>query len=114
MESTTIICLLCCILYPSCHLSTVVSVQQGTDPDLSMEVADEQEERVCRVCRSGEEGGQLYRACRCSGSIGWIHEDCLKDWLSVSHGHRCELCKYQFRWQKGQQDLEMIGSMRIS
>lgn len=67
-----------------------------------MSAPEEQEERVCRVCRSGEEGGQLYRPCRCKGSIEYCHEDCLKDWLSVSRGHRCELCKHPFRWQKGE------------
>lgn len=66
-----------------------------------MDGSEDQEERVCRVCRSGEEGGSLYRPCHCKGSIQFVHEDCLNDWLSVSRGVKCELCKYPFRWQKG-------------
>ena len=34
---------------------------------------------------SGDEGGEeLYMPCLCNGSIKYVHEDCLKEWLQVS------------------------------
>lgn len=69
---------------------------------LSPTLGDEGD-KTCRVCRSGEEpGSPLYKPCKCSGSISWIHQDCLESWLSVSRAQRCELCKHPFKWEKGE------------
>lgn len=63
-------------------------------------IADESEELECRVCRGGaEEGRPLFAPCKCSGSIGLVHQDCLMSWLAMSRGDgRCELCSYQFQF----------------
>src|SRR5205085_22997 len=40
---------------------------------------------TCRICRgegSGEE--QLFYPCKCSGSIKFVHQACLMEWLSHS------------------------------
>jgi len=55
------------------------------------------EEAECRVCRGpAEEGRPLFAPCRCSGSIGRVHQDCLKSWLAVRRGTKCELCSTPF------------------
>eukprot|EP00980_Cylindrotheca_fusiformis_P001980 scaffold443_cov125-Cylindrotheca_fusiformis.AAC.29 len=61
---------------------------------------DEEEEDECRVCRGpAEEDRPLYKPCKCSGSIGLTHQDCLMSWLEVTRGDgRCELCKTKFRF----------------
>ena len=42
---------------------------------------------------------ELFRPCKCSGSIGLCHQDCLRSWLEVTSGSgRCELCSYRFRF----------------
>ena len=57
----------------------------------------------CRVCHGDSEPNRpLFHPCRCSGSIKFIHQDCLVEWLRVSmkgSENRCELCgeKFQFR-----------------
>ena len=56
----------------------------------------------CRVCREGStEGRPLFHPCKCDGSIKYVHQDCLLQWLKVSRQHepRCELCneKIEFR-----------------
>ena len=61
-----------------------------------MEDADE--EPLCRVCRQGADGGELFFPCKCSGSIKYIHEDCLKAWLSHAGSDRCELCGHAFEF----------------
>jgi len=60
----------------------------------------EEEEDECRVCRSpAEEGRPLLRPCKCSGSMGMVHQECLISWLEVTRGDgRCEICKYKFRF----------------
>eukprot|EP00547_Thalassionema_nitzschioides_P010195 CAMPEP_0194224826 /NCGR_PEP_ID=MMETSP0156-20130528/38247_1 /TAXON_ID=33649 /ORGANISM="Thalassionema nitzschioides, Strain L26-B" /LENGTH=1037 /DNA_ID=CAMNT_0038956545 /DNA_START=119 /DNA_END=3229 /DNA_ORIENTATION=- len=57
-------------------------------------------EEECRVCRGpAEEGQPLFSPCKCSGSIGLTHQECLSSWLKVQRGDgRCELCGYKFRF----------------
>eukprot|EP00929_Paragymnodinium_shiwhaense_P074754 TRINITY_DN38260_c0_g1_i1.p1 TRINITY_DN38260_c0_g1~~TRINITY_DN38260_c0_g1_i1.p1 ORF type:complete len:1442 (-),score=297.90 TRINITY_DN38260_c0_g1_i1:128-4453(-) len=61
---------------------------------------DDEDEVCCRICRQGEEIGKLYCPCKCTGSIKWIHESCLKQWLEMQDSHRrvCELCRYSFEF----------------
>ncbi|KAI3382936.1 hypothetical protein SNEBB_001726 [Seison nebaliae] len=56
---------------------------------------------MCRVCRSeGVIGKDLFYPCRCSGSIKFIHQQCLKQWMNYSRSATCELCKFKFNFQK--------------
>jgi E3 ubiquitin-protein ligase DOA10 len=41
-------------------------------------------ENVCRICLGEEENqidNPLIAPCKCAGSMGLIHLDCLKEWL---------------------------------
>ncbi|KAF7278664.1 hypothetical protein GWI33_008114 [Rhynchophorus ferrugineus] len=52
---------------------------------------------ICRVCRS--EGGPerpLFHPCICTGSIKWIHQECLVQWMRYSRKEYCELCGHKF------------------
>jgi E3 ubiquitin-protein ligase MARCH6 len=41
----------------------------------------------------------LFSPCKCSGSIGLTHQDCLASWLQVQRlDGRCELCSTKFRF----------------
>ena len=42
----------------------------------------------------------LFKPCKCSGSIGLTHQDCLVSWLQVQRGNggACELCQTRFRF----------------
>ncbi|XP_034015386.1 E3 ubiquitin-protein ligase MARCH6 [Thalassophryne amazonica] len=60
-----------------------------------MDVADEAD--ICRVCRSeGTLDKPLYHPCVCTGSIKFIHQECLVQWLKHSRKEYCELCKHRF------------------
>ncbi|KAJ2686112.1 hypothetical protein IWW39_003851 [Coemansia spiralis] len=52
---------------------------------------------ICRVCR-GEATAEepLFYPCRCSGSIKYVHQDCLEEWLAHSNKRYCELCKHEY------------------
>ncbi|KAH6898215.1 hypothetical protein B0T10DRAFT_395461 [Thelonectria olida] len=56
---------------------------------------------ICRICR-GEATPEepLFYPCKCSGSIKYVHQDCLMEWLSHSQKKYCELCKTSFRFTK--------------
>ncbi|XP_045477854.1 E3 ubiquitin-protein ligase MARCHF6 [Harmonia axyridis] len=52
---------------------------------------------ICRVCRSeGLPDRPLFHPCICTGSIKWIHQECLTQWMKYSHKEYCELCGYRF------------------
>ncbi|XP_053324011.1 E3 ubiquitin-protein ligase MARCHF6 isoform X4 [Spea bombifrons] len=56
-----------------------------------------EEEDICRVCRSeGTPEKPLYHPCVCTGSIKFIHQECLVQWLKHSRKEYCELCKHRF------------------
>lgn len=62
---------------------------------------DSKEAAYCRVCHGeSEPGNELYFPCKCDGSIKWVHQDCLVQWLKVSKKEKCELCGEVFRFQK--------------
>ncbi|KAL1899741.1 hypothetical protein Cpir12675_001240 [Ceratocystis pirilliformis] len=56
---------------------------------------------TCRICRcEGTPDDPLYYPCRCNGSIKFVHQNCLMEWLSHSQKKYCELCKTHFRFTK--------------
>jgi E3 ubiquitin-protein ligase MARCH6 len=56
---------------------------------------------TCRICRGeATEQEPLFYPCKCSGSIKFVHQDCLMEWLSHSQKKHCELCKTPFRFTK--------------
>ncbi|XP_064848897.1 E3 ubiquitin-protein ligase MARCH6 isoform X1 [Oncorhynchus masou masou] len=60
-----------------------------------MDTAEEGD--ICRVCRSeGTQDKPLYHPCVCTGSIKFIHQECLVQWLKHSRKEYCELCKHRF------------------
>ncbi|MCJ1312822.1 hypothetical protein MMC25_006498 [Agyrium rufum] len=56
---------------------------------------------TCRICRGeGSKEEPLFYPCKCSGSIKFVHQGCLMEWLSHSQKKYCELCKTHFRFTK--------------
>ncbi|KAK6645554.1 hypothetical protein RUM43_001831 [Polyplax serrata] len=52
---------------------------------------------ICRVCRSeGLPDRPLFHPCICTGSIKWIHQECLVQWMRYSRKEYCELCSHRF------------------
>ena len=67
----------------------------------------------CRICRGeGSKEEELFYPCKCNGSIRYVHQNCLVEWLSHSHKKHCELCKTPFRFTK-LYDAHMPGSVPI-
>lgn len=61
----------------------------------------EEGQDYCRICRGEASPSQpLFYPCKCSGSIKFVHQQCLMEWLSHSQKKHCELCKTSFRFTK--------------
>ncbi|CUM66319.1 uncharacterized protein PRCAT00003981001 [Priceomyces carsonii] len=59
-------------------------------------------DKSCRICRGdGTEAQPLLHPCKCRGSIKYIHQDCLLEWLKHSNKStkQCDICHtpYKFR-----------------
>ena len=69
------------------------------EPQPSDPRADEAD--TCRICRGeGSAEEPLFYPCKCSGSIKYVHQECLMEWLSHTQKKHCELCKTSFRFTK--------------
>lgn len=65
----------------------------------SFDETAEEDEDVCRICRtSGDSDNPLFYPCACSGSIRYVHQDCLLQWLNHSNARQCEVCNHPFRF----------------
>ncbi|XP_074855972.1 E3 ubiquitin-protein ligase MARCHF8 isoform X2 [Carettochelys insculpta] len=74
---------------------------------------------VCRICHcEGDDESPLITPCHCTGSLHFVHQACLQQWIKSSDTRCCELCKYEFimetklkplrKWEK----LQMTASER--
>ncbi|KAJ7623737.1 hypothetical protein FB45DRAFT_1089571, partial [Roridomyces roridus] len=56
---------------------------------------------TCRICSAPAEPGQpLFYPCKCSGTIRYIHQDCLTTWLAHSKKKTCDVCKHPYSFTK--------------
>ncbi|XP_026729018.1 uncharacterized protein LOC113494765 [Trichoplusia ni] len=52
---------------------------------------------ICRICHcESEPHNPLLAPCYCSGSLKFVHQSCLQQWLTASETRSCELCKFNF------------------
>ncbi|XP_058398866.1 E3 ubiquitin-protein ligase MARCHF8 isoform X1 [Diceros bicornis minor] len=74
---------------------------------------------ICRICHcEGDDESPLITPCHCTGSLHFVHQACLQQWIKSSDTRCCELCKYEFimetklkplrKWE----NLQMTGSER--
>ncbi|KAF7269078.1 E3 ubiquitin-protein ligase MARCHF8 [Rhynchophorus ferrugineus] len=63
-----------------------------TDSNYSSSVGD-----ICRICHcEADTENPLLSPCYCSGSLKYVHQNCLRQWLAASDTRSCELCKFNF------------------
>ncbi|XP_055689110.1 uncharacterized protein LOC129793293 [Lutzomyia longipalpis] len=52
---------------------------------------------ICRICHCESDPlNPLLTPCYCSGSLKYVHQACLQQWLTASETNACELCKFPF------------------
>ncbi|KAL6716845.1 hypothetical protein ACLMJK_004757 [Lecanora helva] len=71
------------------------------DPSVRDKQSNSEDADTCRICRGeGSPEEPLFYPCKCSGSIKFVHQNCLIEWLSHSQKKYCELCKTPFHFTK--------------
>nr|CDJ90099.1 Zinc finger domain containing protein [Haemonchus contortus] len=81
---------------PPAMSSTDVEPSSSTSK-ATQSMEDSDDHHMCRVCRG--EDGHLYYPCLCTGSIKYVHQECLTEWLKYSKKEVCELCNYKYSFQ---------------
>ncbi|GMM36471.1 E3 ubiquitin-protein ligase [Saccharomycopsis crataegensis] len=63
-------------------------------------------ENTCRICRcEGAPDDPLFYPCKCRGSIKYIHQDCLIQWLNHSQrAPKCDICNTEYKFTTVYQD----------
>lgn len=55
---------------------------------------------MCRICHCEETSEQyLISPCYCAGTLRYVHQSCLQQWLKSNGMKSCELCKFDFIMQ---------------
>merc|ERR1719449_327352 len=74
------------------------------DPEGPVHQEPEEEERLCRICLGSDEepSNLLFRPCSCSGTMAWVHMDCLDRWRRESTNsrsfYRCDQCHFEYQF----------------
>ncbi|CAG0903408.1 unnamed protein product [Darwinula stevensoni] len=77
---------------------------------------------ICRICHcEADYEAPLIAPCYCSGSLQYVHQECLQRWIKSSDIKACELCRFGFvmhtktkpfsKWEK--LDLPTIERRKI-
>lgn len=78
---------------PSSPKEKASELNASTSAKFDDDDEEEEEEDVCRICRNpGDAENPLRYPCACSGSIKFVHQDCLLQWLNHSNARQCEVC----------------------
>ncbi|GMN30257.1 hypothetical protein TIFTF001_002733 [Ficus carica] len=73
--------------------------ERGAAANVGGSMAAEEEEDECRICRGpGEVGNPLRYPCACRGTIKYVHQYCLLQWLNRRKISHCEVCKHEFSY----------------
>ncbi|KAM8933856.1 E3 ubiquitin-protein ligase MARCHF7 [Pelodytes ibericus] len=85
---------------------------------LLLEDSEEEEDDLCRICQTGmtSPSNPFIEPCKCSGSLQYVHQDCMKKWLhaKINSGSSletittCELCKEKLELNLEDFDLQEL------
>ena len=70
-------------------------------------------EPCCRVCQCNGDEEILINPCNCSGSVKWVHESCLVQWMKSSFKDSCELCLKKIQITKRVKPLSKVGQISL-
>ena len=73
------------------NLSECSDATNRTQDSLSVSM-----ESYCRICHDDDGDEKLMQACRCQGSIKYVHHQCLLNWVSISGDLTCEICRFNY------------------
>ncbi|XP_078533139.1 E3 ubiquitin-protein ligase MARCHF1 isoform X2 [Lissotriton helveticus] len=90
---------------PSDSETTRASYDAMSDDDLEL----------CRICHcEGDDESPLITPCRCTGTLCFVHQSCLHQWIKSSDTRCCELCKYDFIMETKLKPLRKWEKLQMS
>ncbi|XP_072526424.1 uncharacterized protein marchf1 isoform X2 [Salminus brasiliensis] len=96
---------------PTAYKYANVADQNGT----TQQACTDDELEVCRICHcEGDEDCPLITPCRCTGSLRFVHQGCLHQWIKSSDTRCCELCKYDFIMETHLKPLRKWEKLQMS
>lgn len=66
-----------------------------------------------RICHCEGDEGPLITPCHCTGSLRYVHQSCLQQWIKSSDTRCCELCKYEFIMETKLKPLRKVRPSRV-
>ncbi|XP_078262948.1 E3 ubiquitin-protein ligase MARCHF1-like isoform X2 [Rhinoraja longicauda] len=70
---------------------------------------------ICRICHcEGDDDSPLITPCRCIGTLRFVHQACLHQWIKSSDTRCCELCKYDFIMETKLKPLRKWEKLQMS
>lgn len=95
------------LYFPQNHhekISLISSLQEPVNiPEVSTpsSTCSDRQCRICLLCHETKRA-PLISACRCSGTVGYVHKNCLVRWIDVSSrkicsAPRCEICNFKYK-----------------
>uniref|UniRef100_A0A4W6ENR4 RING-CH-type domain-containing protein n=1 Tax=Lates calcarifer TaxID=8187 RepID=A0A4W6ENR4_LATCA len=58
----------------------------------------------------GDDECPLIMPCRCTGSLSFVHQACLNQWIKSSDTRCCELCKFDFIMETKLKPLRKVSA----
>ncbi|XP_053556209.1 E3 ubiquitin-protein ligase MARCHF1 [Bombina bombina] len=93
--------------------ATAAPYESETLPAFCDEWSDDSE--VCRICHcESDEGNPLITPCHCTGTLRFVHQACLHQWIKSSDTRCCELCKYDFVMETKLKPLRKWEQLQMS
>lgn len=97
-------------------------------PSGNINLANSIIKRECRYCLSDDRIEKLIDPCNCEGTMKYVHQECLEDW--IKNGHRqvyettniqklkiyltmCEICKYQMKYTKSYKNNLFLSVIKM-
>ena len=71
-------------------------------------------EGSCRICHCDGQEEQLISPCRCSGSLQYVHESCLVQWLQSKMVQNCELCQARIEFARRIKPVWLVSLLFVS
>jgi hypothetical protein len=87
---------LCCSVFVRTGMErdeaiSVGSLHGAEDAAAVAEKVKQRRMMMMAAADGGEEDSPLYYPCACSGSIKYVHQECLLQWLNHSNARQCEV-----------------------
>ena len=77
--------------------SRVIDIEMGKIINISEEVQSNHSDSddICRICH--DHIGIMITPCLCNGTLKFVHQECVKEWIKRSRKLQCTICQFQYK-----------------